>query len=118
MRHLYVPLMKALGRNLTLKTLFLLALTLAKRVGELHVLSVEVPLFRGLALPSLCFSSASWTKPRSPLHQMRDSINFEYLLPGIFLPVIQMSWGCSALFEEDEAIPARLQTPLHFYGSE
>ena len=38
----YEPLKRALDRDLTLKTVFLLALASAKRVGELHALSAKV----------------------------------------------------------------------------
>ena len=44
----YEPLNEASDRNLTLKTVFLLALASAKRVGELHALVARV----GEASPS------------------------------------------------------------------
>ena len=46
-RHLFEPLKKTSDRDLTLKALFLLALTLAKRVSELHGLSVQVHHSKG-----------------------------------------------------------------------
>ena len=54
MSHLYKTLEKVSDKDLTLKTLFLLVLVLAKRVGELNCLSAEICHLEGFS--SLAFS--------------------------------------------------------------
>ena len=63
----YEPLRTCDDRFLAQKTLFLLALSLAKHTGELHALSYRVSHSRGWGEVSFFFVPASWQRLRIPL---------------------------------------------------
>ena len=63
----YEPLRTCEERFLAQKTLFLLALASAKRIGELHTLLSRVSHSRGWAEVSFLSSRASWQRLRIPL---------------------------------------------------
>ena len=74
----YEPLQTCEERFLAQKTLFLLALASAKRIGELHALSHRVSHSRaGLRFPFLS-SRASWQRLRIPLLLLLGSRAFLY----------------------------------------
>ena len=62
----YEPLKRASDRNLTLKTVFLLALASAKRVGELHALSAKVGHSEGWNSLSFSFVPDFVAKTQNP----------------------------------------------------
>ena len=62
----YEPLAEASDRNLTLKTVFLLALASAKRVGELHALTDKVGHSRGWKSLSFSFMPDFVAKTQNP----------------------------------------------------
>ncbi|XP_068204733.1 uncharacterized protein [Palaemon carinicauda] len=62
----FEPLKDIVDRNLTLKTVFLLALASAKRVGEIHGLSYEVSYTRGWREISFKFVPSFVAKTQNP----------------------------------------------------
>ena len=68
MRHPYTPLKKASYRDLTLKTLFLLVLTSAMRVGELHGLAADMCHLEDWC--SLAFSCVPDFMPKTRNHDI------------------------------------------------
>ena len=68
----FEPLSQAPFRALTLKTLFLLTLATAKRVGELQALSSVVTFVGGDAC-FLTFRSLSLSRSRSPVPSLAPS---------------------------------------------
>lgn len=69
----FSPLQKASDKDLTLKTVFLLALTAAKRIRELHYLSLSPSLF-------LEFFQEFMTKTQNPL--VPDQKSERFLVPS------------------------------------
>ena len=75
---LYEPLRTCDERYLAQKTLFLLALASAKRIGELHTLSYRVSHTRNWGEVSFLMSRASWLRLRIPLPLLHGLRAFQY----------------------------------------
>ena len=77
----YEPLKLASNRDVTLKTVFLLALASAKRVSELHGLSAKVKHSRGWASVTLEFVPEFVAKTQNP--SIRDERFESFTIPSL-----------------------------------